>query len=426
MKKNFTLSLLFFFVIGMRLFASDFKTLITFTKAVNDSGPRVFLEGKVPFALLDSLDRLYEKSPYRYHFYELEGKIFVQLPCTFDLYEVQGTRLVNKYQYFNRGYTCGTTPFIRESSHYLLGGHGFWRSHLDLMVFDERHGSWELVLTKNQPANYSPSFVYQNSKGLISLFGTVYNQRHGIESKNAHGYFLDWESKTWKEIEVSIQGLNQNQLVEKGGLFFVQTKDYAFWASTNGLKNIGWNIIEKESGKIFYYNSKNVDMGLSPYLEVLDNVLHYSSPSGEIKFLDLDQLREESKEVGSIQLSNKVDFRLNVPLGYLLFFLLVALGGLLVFKQLSKNRRENVPSLPAKKLDPIQLLLPLSGQLLTTDSLDQLLGIDGQANFDSRRMKRARLINDINEQYLDQMGRELIVRDKKPEDKRYVYYKIQA
>ena len=82
--------------------------------------------------------------------------------------------------------------------------------------------------------------------------------------------------------------------------------------------------------------------------------------------------------------------------------------------------------MPSKKLDPLQLLVPLSGQLLTTETLDQLLGIDGQANFDSRRMKRARLINDINEQYLDQAGKELIVRDKKPEDKRYVYYKIQA
>ena len=98
----------------------------------------------------------------------------------------------------------------------------------------------------------------------------------------------------------------------------------------------------------------------------------------------------------------------------------------MVFKIIPRYRKENTLSLPSKKLDPLQLLVPLSGQLLTTETLDQLLGIDGQANFDSRRMKRARLINDINEQYLEQAGKELIVRDKKPEDKRYVYYKIQA
>ncbi len=71
-------------------------------------------------------------------------------------------------------------------------------------------------------------------------------------------------------------------------------------------------------------------------------------------------------------------------------------------------------------------MLSYSGQFLTTETLDQLLGIDSQTNFDSRRMKRARLINDINEQYLAQAGKELIVREKKEEDKRYVYYKIQA
>jgi hypothetical protein len=41
-------------------------------------------------------------------------------------------------------------------------------------------------------------------------------------------------------------------------------------------------------------------------------------------------------------------------------------------------------------------------------------------------MKRARLINDINEQYLAHAGKELITREKKAEDKRFVYYKIQA
>jgi len=98
----------------------------------------------------------------------------------------------------------------------------------------------------------------------------------------------------------------------------------------------------------------------------------------------------------------------------------------LVFKVIPRYGKENTFSLSSKKHDFLNLLIPLSGQLLTTETLDQLLGIDGQANFDSRRMKRARLINDINEQYFKQVGKELIVRDKKPEDKRYVYYKIQA
>jgi hypothetical protein len=426
MKKNaFLLFLLLACSVGPSL-AADYNALYTFTKSWKDKGQNDFLEGRLPRAVLDSLDKIYEKSPYRYLIYELGSKLYVQVGCTFDLYEVKGDTLVNKYVYFNRGYSCASNSFVRENTHYMLGGHGFWQSQMDLLTFDELHGSWELQITKNQPDNYFSQFVYQNSKGVFSLFGTTFNQRYGIDSKNLQGYFLDWKTKTWQEIEVVIEGLSLEELAEKGGLYYVQTEDYAFWSSTSGLKNIGWNLIEKETGKIFYYESKNVDMGLSPYLEIKGNVLSYTSPSGELKTLDLAQIRQKSTEVGYVRVKETVAMGVPPTWAYVLFFVVVAIGWLVVKKTLPKKKIEETEDLPSKRLEPIQLLLPYSGQLLTTETLDQLLGIDTQANFDSRRMKRARLINDINEQYLAQAGKELIVRDKKPEDKRYVFYKIQA
>jgi hypothetical protein len=426
MKKNaFLLFLLLACSVGPSL-AADYNALYTFTKSWKDKGQNDFLEGRLSRAVLDSLDKIYEKSPYRYLIYELGSKLYVQVGCTFDLYEVKGDTLVNKYVYFNRGYSCASNSFVRENTHYMLGGHGFWQSQMDLLTFDELHGSWELQITKNQPDNYFSQFVYQNSKGVFSLFGTTFNQRYGIDSKNLQGYFLDWKTKTWQEIEVVIEGLSLEELAEKGGLYYVQTQDYAFWASTSGLKNIGWNLIEKETGKIFYYESKNVDMGLSPFLEIKGNVLHYIMPSGELKVLDLTQIRQKSTEVGYVRVKETVAMGVPPTWAYVLFFVIVAIGWLVVKKTLPKKKMEDPEEKPSQRLEPIQLLLPYSGQLLTTETLDQLLGIDTQANFDSRRMKRARLINDINEQYLAQAGKELIVRDKKPEDKRYVFYKIQA
>lgn len=307
----------------------------------------------------------------------------------------------------------------------MLGGYGFWTNHIDLLAFDELHGSWELVVTKNQPPNYFSAQVYQNSKGIYSLFGEEFNQREGLDLKNAQGYFLDWKTKEWKEIEILIEGLDLKDLAEKGGLYFLQTQDYAFWASYNGLKNIGWNLIEKETGKIFFFDSKNIDMGIGPYLEIEGNVLTYPAPSGQLKTLDLNEIRIKSKEVGFIRLKESAAFG-DSTWSYLLFFAAIVLGLVLVKLVLPKMKNQaKVASVP-KKSDALQLLLPYSGQFLTTETLDELLGIDNQANFDSRRMKRARLINEINEQYLAQKGKELIVREKKEEDKRYVYYKIQA
>ena len=406
--------------------AADYISFQTFTKAWKNSSRTDFLEGKLPVAVLDSLDKIYEKSPHQYLVYELGAKRYVQVACTFDLYEINGDQLVNKYVYFNRGYSCASNSFTRENTHYMLGGHGFWQNHIDLLFFDELHGSWELQLTKNQPDNYFSQYVYQNSKGVYSLFGTTFNQRYGIDSKNSQGYFLDWKTKTWQEIELVIEGLVLEELVEKGGLYFIQTQDYAFWATTNGLKNIGWNLIEKETGKIFYYESKNVDMGLSPYLEIKGNVLSYISPSGELKTLDLAQIRQKSTEVGYVRVKEATGLGIPSTWGYVLFFVVVAVGWVVVKKTLPKKKIEEPEEQPSKRLEPIQLLLPYSGQLLTTETLDQLLGIDSQANFDSRRMKRARMINDINEHYLAQTDKELIVREKKAEDKRYVFYKIQA
>lgn len=406
--------------------AADYISFQTFTKSWRNIGRTDFLEGKLPLAVLDSLDKIYEKSPHQYLIYEFGTKLYVQVACTFDLYEINGDTLINKYMYFNRGYSCASNSFVRENTHYMLGGHGFWQNQMDLLSFDELHGSWELQLTKNQPDNYFSQYVFQNSKGIYSLFGLTFNQRYGIDSKNLQGYFLDWKTKTWQEIELVIDGLVLEEFLEKGGLYFIQTQDYAFWASTVGLKNIGWNLIEKETGKIFYYESKNVDMGLSPYLEVKGNVLHYNLPSGELKTLDLDQIRKKSTEVGYVRVKEAVAMGIPSTWAYVLFFVFVVIGWVVVKKTLPKKKLEETEEQPSNKLEPIQLLLPYSGQLLTTETLDQLLGIDGQANFDSRRMKRARMINDINEQYLAQTGKELIVREKKAEDKRYVFYKIQA
>ncbi len=406
--------------------AADYTWFSTATTTWKNSQRTEFLNGQLPIAVLDSLDKIYARSPHQYIMYELGDKRYVQVPCTFDLYEIQGDKLVNKYLYFNRGYSCGSNAFVRDNTHYMLGGHGFWTNHLDLLSFDELHGSWELVVTKNQPLDYYSARVYQNSKGIFTLFGEETNPRKGLDMKNPQGYFLDWETKEWKEIEIQIEGLDLMDLIKRGGMYFIQTQDYAFWAATNGLKNIGWNLIEKETGKIFFYDSKNIDMGIGAYLEIVGNVLTYPTPSGQLKTLDLDEIRKKSKEVGSIRVKEASVVDGNYTWGYLIFFVVVGFGWVVVKKVLPKKKTEVDQTPIPKKREPLELLLPYSGQLLTTETLDQLLGIDSQANFDSRRMKRARLINDINEQYLAQAGKELIAREKKAEDKRYVYYKIQA
>jgi hypothetical protein len=65
-----------------------------------------------------------------------------------------------------------------------------------------------------------------------------------------------------------------------------------------------------------------------------------------------------------------------------------------------------------------------NGKKLSTEEFDRILGIHEIPNFDSKRIKRARLIKEINLKYEEKKGTALINRIKNPEDKRFVYYKI--
>ncbi len=164
----------------------------------------------------------------------------------------------------------------------------------------------------------------------------------------------------------------------------------------------------------------------SYWFRTFTHVWNYTLPSGEFKVLDLTQVPQKSTEVGDVPAKEVAEFGILYFWADFLFFMILAIGLVILKIKQSKEKKVEPEVQPFKRLDLIQLLLPYSGQLLTTETLDELLGFDSQSTFDSRRMKRARLINDINEHYLAQAGKELIIRDKKPEDKRYVFYKIQA
>ena len=435
MNKGVLLLLLFFVQFSLSAIGSDSYWLRTKTKDWKKSGKGTFLGGRVQAPLLDSLDSIYDKSSYDYHFYSKGEELFVLVSCTFDLYRVKDGALEKQYNYQDRGYTCGTNPFDRDNSHYLLGGKGFWTSQMDLLAFDEINGTWEWVKTEEQPMDYHTSFVYQNSKDIFSLFGHYYNPRKGIDVWEPQGYFLDWESKTWKKVEIRIDGVDNLELVSKSTIFSIETQDYLLLANTSGKDNLGWNVLEKESGKMFYFLSRNADMAHSPVLEVIGNVLHYQSESGEPKTLDLDFIKSKSVVVGEVRVleAGILPSGLSWKSIYLLLpFLFV--GGILWVMIVRRAKKSNlkeaknkaIEPVPTLNFEPISLLLPYSGQQLTSETLDQLLGLDGLENYDFKRMKRSRLIKEINKRYLDFAGKELVLRHKNPDDRRFTYYKIQA
>jgi hypothetical protein len=153
--------------------------------------------------------------------------------------------------------------------------------------------------------------------------------------------------------------------------------------------------------------------------------------------IDLDLIRSQSREIGQLVLldpkENKETASL-FPLALWIGFPAVLLLGFWMGRKLqNKGKGEVLSALdPEKEGEDIeeeseeilQQLLTHDGEKLSTEEFDKVLGIHQIANFDSKRIKRSRLIKAINNQYAEKKGFPLITRIKNPEDKRFVFYKI--
>ena len=401
-----------------------------------------FLNGVVQRSVLEQLDSIYKKIPgtYEFHYSKEANSLNVFVHCSLDFYSVVNGKLINDYQFQNRGYTCGSNLFFKEENFFLLGGKGFWTNHLDLLRFDKQAGSWEFTQTKNQALDYFPIGVFQTEKGITALFGEYINPRIPRLEKEVQGYFLDWKQKEWLPIKLETQGLNLSEIISTNPSYFIETQDYGLLISNTQLPSLGWHVwvlIEKASGKLFLYEGqKSFNALYSPYKEVIGNKFFYfnydegSNTEGKELTIDLEEVRKNSKEIGQINyLENTIQQEKNrekylFPLLFAGIFVL--LGGIAAWRYKHEQKKKQAAPVEEVGEDEILLdrLMEHNGKKLSTEEFDRILGIHEIPNFDSKRIKRARLIKEINLKYEEKKGTALINRIKNPEDKRFVYYKI--
>jgi hypothetical protein len=442
-------SLIFLFSLSTKAADPEFYRLTVTTKRWEVAERSSFLNGRVSKEILNQLDSIYQNLPTGYDLnYDPSSqtlKIFIH--CSFDFYSIQDGQLVKEYQFANRGYTCGSYFFEKNNAYYILGGRGLWNSHADLMEFDTLNGSWEFKQASYQPLDYYPLGAYQTSKGMMTWLGEYTNPRIPRLEKEANGFFLDMEKKSWQPFKINIEEFDFAEIAHADESQLYETEDYALSVTRSQLPNLGWYIwiiIEKETGKLFFYEgNKHTEMYDSPFLEVIGNKFRYfeytlnSTSEGKEKMIDLDLIRSQSREIGQLVLldpkENKETASL-FPLAVWIGFPLVLLLGFWMGRQLQNKKKEEdlTPLDPEKEGEDLeeesgeilQRLLAHDGEKLSTEEFDTALGIHQITNFDSKRIKRSRLIKALNKQYEEKKGFPLITRIKNPEDKRFVFYKI--
>ena len=441
-----------FFSLSTKAAEPEFYRLKVVTKRWEVAERSSFLNGRVSKEILNQLDSIYQNLPTGYDLnYDLSSQtLTVFIHCSFDFYSIQDGQLVKEYKFANRGYTCGSYFFEKNNTYHILAGRGLWNSHADLMEFDTLNGSWEFKQITNQPLDYFPLGAYQTSKGMMTWLGGYTNPRIPRLEKEANGFFLDMEKKSWQPFQIEIEEFDFAKIAQANESYLYETEDYAFSVTTSQLPKLGWYlwiIIEKETGKLFFYEgNKHTEMFDSPYFEVIGNTFRYfeynlnSTSEGKEKMIDLDIIRSQSREIGQVVVLDTPEKTTDASLlsalpwiGFPIVFLLALWLGIQIQKR--KNRADQTPldsetetegeqESEEENAEILQRLLLHNGEKLNTEEFDSVLGIHEITNFDSKRIKRSRLIKSINKQSEEKNGFPLITRIKNSQDKRFVFYRI--
>lgn len=441
-----------FFSLSTKAAEPEFYRLKVVTKRWEVAERSSFLNGRVSKGILNQLDSIYQNLPtgYDLNYDPSSQTLTVFIHCSFDFYSIQDGQLVKEYKFANRGYTCGSYFFEKNNTYHILAGRGLWNSHADLMEFDTLNGSWEFKQITNQPLDYFPLGAYQTSKGMMTWLGEYTNPRIPRLEKEANGFFLDMEKKSWQPFQIEIEEFDFAKIAQANESYLYETEDYAFSVTTSQLPKLGWYlwiIIEKETGKLFFYEgNKHTEMFDSPYFEVIGNTFRYfeynlnSTSEGKEKMIDLDIIRSQSREIGQIvvldapEKTSKASLLSVLPwIGFPVVFLLALWLGIQIQKRKntadqsaldSDTETDGEQESEEENAEILQRLLRHNGKKLSTEEFDAVLGIHEITNFDSKRIKRSRLIKSINKQHEEKNGFPLITRIKSSEDKRFIFYKI--
>ncbi|TFV97396.1 hypothetical protein E4S40_01700 [Algoriphagus kandeliae] len=380
-----------------------------------------------------------------------ESGIYAFSSCYLDVYQWTAEGWKNLYGFDNKGYTCGAKYFVREGSIYSLGGYGFWRNHLDLLSFDKETGSWSLMTPKNQPIDFAPGIAGLSDKGILVLLPFEENLRQDKKGEHGQGFFLDLDEMAWKYLSlgsiVSYDPFESQFVVDS--TVPLDTEDYlAFACIGTEKRRIGFLIMEKSSLEIrFFRLEKGLDFVFRPtWLLQVDNLVSIQTYMDGIQEFDLDDFFRKGEFVGKAEIlpispdgieELKRDYVLIISCvlivtGIVLFFMFQnAIKKQKAAKTFS-NGTSNGSSLPENMDNGIESngwihqFHPFKGRLLTVEELDKVLNIDHLPNPDNKKVRRSRLIKEVNQHSEQELGYTLITRKKNPEDKRYLLYEING
>lgn len=378
-----------------------------------------------------------------------EDGVYAFSSCYLDVYRWSGEQWEDLYQFDNKGYSCGSYPFFYQGQFYMLGGYGFWHNHTDLLYFEEPTGSWSLQTTKQQPLDYNTELVGVSENQAFLLLGLHHNPRLGIDNEFEHeGFVLDLKNLSWSKLKmeglISQESNKADYLIQRGYGF--DSEQYLVLNGFTSLSHqLGLIFFDKKTLELrFFKRDSPFDFfNFAPWLLIAGDQVKFQDDLEQVQTLDLEDLYQEASYVGKAEIvpipSSDSDSSTSnyLLIGSALFA--AFMGFLFLYVKLFPSKSQFLKRIFPSHLSQLEQnkiflsqefeeswkdLLFYQGKDLAVEDLDKILKIDSLSSLENKKVRRSRLVKEINHFSEHKWGFQLIKRKRNPNDKRYFLYEI--
>ena len=340
------------------------------------------------------------------HFVVMHGDTFVVPVGYHYVFEVKQGKIKRLDKSTFHGGNFGRYLFSWKNTIYALGGYGFFNTNNNLEYFNAKLEGWAVDKTEGTKPNYILGVAYKLGPKIISFNNFKSGNLIEKDILDSAIYILDLKTKKWSK-----KALNQNACIQ-GRVFY--TNDFVI--SIGELESI---LVSRKNMK--FVRVKNEVLGLdlihNTLKEVQNNTLllhsfvnHRKSPL-EVK-INLETIwKDQPKEHLIVPGIAKRGIHISL-------WAYLVLIGLISFAVVYFFRRNKSSKLGAD-YNELEMRLLGENRLLNTEELDEILGVE-HMDVDSKKFKRNRMINEMNQRHPD-----FITRIKDDTDKRRFLYQIK-
>jgi hypothetical protein len=249
-------------------------------------------------SVVQPFDSIYSNNPKSFTASQTSKGLVILTDCSLDTYFVESKKFnkqSNRFSFFK----CDNYLFERDNTLNLVVGHGSASSPLDILQFDSFSGYWKPIATKNKPTLAALTNYIQTSAGIWAL-PQVYNNLSNTKDKLSTGYFLDWESKEWRELELKYDPKYLSFFNQSDSSPSFETADYFITLLSTTSNGLFWNVIDKKTGEIYRIETEKKALFRSTIYEVADNTIYFQNITGQLDSLVFDLSQAPAIEIGQI------------------------------------------------------------------------------------------------------------------------------